>query len=47
MDVEHVIDCYRPAIEVKSNSSAGDLVYVDAYTGDVIKRIPHYGVIVD
>ena len=41
MDVENVIDCYRLSIEVRNTDSDGDLAYVDAYTGDVVQRIPH------
>lgn len=41
MDVENVIDCYRPAIEVRKLDRAGDIAYVDAYTGDIVKRIAH------
>jgi hypothetical protein len=41
MDVENVIDCYRPAIEARKLDHDGDIAYVDAYTGDIVQRIAH------
>jgi hypothetical protein len=41
MDVENVIDCYRPSVEVRKLDFGDDIAYVDAYTGDIVQRIAH------